>query len=128
MKKLIIVACIAASTQAQADCFVTTGISDAVSTRAAVASGAIESNPLGEGGVLFAKAAVYTIKKTVGKHAEKKIDAVACPLMTGAYFNNLAIAAGVGSIALPIGTFAAILYINGARFGPVEITYDPNSP
>ena len=132
MKKLITATVLSLTAlSAQADCFVATAISDVASTELAIANGAVEANPLGAGGVIVAKAGVYALKKVAGGNVEKTIDAVACPIMAGATANNVALAAGVGSsVALPIGGFVALLYINGAKFGPVKVIYndDPNNP
>jgi len=132
MKKLIASTILSLSAlSAHADCFVATAATDIISTDIAVSNGAVEANPLDVSGVILAKAGVYALKKYTGGEVEKTIDAVACPIMTGASANNFALAAGLGSnVALPLGGFVALLYINGATFGPVEVIYndDPNSP
>jgi hypothetical protein len=128
MKKLITIAALFAATSAQADCFVSTAVADAVSTQIAVDNirGAMEANPLGVEGVLAAKVGVYVLKKAVGGKFEQDIDTVTCPLMAGLAANNFAISVGLTGLAAPIGVITGLLYVSGASVGPVQVYYDPN--
>lgn len=131
MKKLLLITLLALSPGANADCFLKTATADIISTDLAVANGAVEANPLGVGGVIFAKAGVYYLAKYSKPETKGAIYDVACPVMAGATTNNLLLAAGVGSnLALPLGVITGTLHLMGAEFGPVPSIYndDPNSP
>lgn len=129
MKKLILAALFAASTTANADCFLATGVADVVSTEVALSNirGAVEANPLGYDGMIIAKAATYVGLKFADDKTRETVNKVVCPLQVGLAVNNFAVALGAVGAAPVFGLAAGLLYVSGARFGPVTVTYaNPN--
>lgn len=126
MKQILLTAALLAATSAQADCFLKTGVADVATTEIALETvkGATEANPLGYQGMIAAKVVTYAALKNTNPETKKQINNVVCPLQAGLAGNNAAVfmlgAEPITTWLAPaIGLGVALLYIAGAKFGPV---------